>query len=373
MTQPEQLPPLDSWEQLARLNARPYCLPQWGLSWWNSLAPPGSQFRLVVCKSGPDVTGIAPFFVTSSKAGLVRCGLLGQDLALPVEPLAHPRFVQEVTAGFAAALSELEPRPDIVTFCGLSDSSWPHRLARSWPDGPEPLVHQDYVRHAPAIGRLEGDLATWLDTRSTNFRQQIRRNKRRLEELGASVDRARVKQDIDGQLEHFFRLHHGRWDARGGSGVLTESVEAMLTGAAPQLLERDSLRLWYMRVGEEVISSHLFIRAGGTLSYWLGGFDDRWAKYQPAQVTLLAAIEGALQEGDQTVDLGYGEQPYKSRFADTSVTLTWSTLVPRGSGYWRRRVVVAPRWARRSLSERVPQEVKRHLTQALKSLRRRTR
>jgi CelD/BcsL family acetyltransferase involved in cellulose biosynthesis len=144
----------------------------------------------------------------------------------------------------------------------------------------------------------------------------------------------------------------------------------MLRDSAGELLACDALRLWFIRSGNEVISSQLFLRAGGTLSYWLGGFDDAWAKYQPAQVTLLAAVEGAIADGDRHIDLGYGEQLYKSRFADSMTTLEWATVVTRGSGYSKRRAAIAPRWTRRAISERVPPNLKTKVNETLASLRR---
>lgn len=360
---------IEPWAQLATRAGRPYCLPQWGLNWWHNLAPAGAELRIVVAKDGSRMTGIAPFFATRSKAGLTTFRLLAQGLAMPVEPVAEEAAKPDVARAFAAGLAGCSPGPDFIVFEGLADPSWSHLLADSWP-GVRSLVHDDYIRRAPAVSRLDESLKAWLGTRSSNFRQQIRRNQRRLESLDVAMHQSTADSDTTSEIDAFCRLHHSRWQGRGGSGVLTGAVERMLRDAAPDLLASDALRLWFMRRGDEVISSQLFLRAGGTLSYWLGGFDDAWAKYQPAQVTLLAAVEGAIADGDRHVDLGYGEQLYKSRFADSMTTLEWSTVVTRGPGYAKRRAAIVPRWTRRAVSERVPENLKTKVNETLASLRR---
>jgi CelD/BcsL family acetyltransferase involved in cellulose biosynthesis len=79
------------------------------------------------------------------------------------------------------------------------------------------------------------------------------------------------------------------------------------------------------------ISAHLFVRAGATRAYWLGGFDDRWAACQPSVQVLAAAVEAGLESGDEWLELGPGGQHYKYRFADREDSLAWLTLTPRRS------------------------------------------
>jgi len=78
------------------------------------------------------------------------------------------------------------------------------------------------------------------------------------------------------------------------------------------------------------ISAHLFARAGGTCAYWLGGFDDRWAACRPSVQVLVAAIEAAIESGDEWFELGPGAQQYKYRFADSEESVEWLTLRPAG-------------------------------------------
>jgi CelD/BcsL family acetyltransferase involved in cellulose biosynthesis len=168
-----------------------------------------------------------------------------------------------------------------------------------------------------------------MTTKSPNFRQQMRRDRRRLDRRGA-VFRMATVNELDRDLRYFAQLHYGRWDSRGGSDVLDHRIEAMLRSAARELLLSDRFRLWSLDIDGETISSHAFMEAGGELAYWLGGFDPSWASYKPSLQVILAAIEHAWQTGARRLDLGDGGETYKYRFAEQEDTLQRVILVPPG-------------------------------------------
>jgi len=87
-------------------------------------------------------------------------------------------------------------------------------------------------------------------------------------------------------------------------------------------------RLLSIDVDGVSISAHLFVRAGGTNAYWLGGFDDRFAACRPAIQVLAAAVEEGIERGDDCLELGPGGQDYKYRLADSEEGLQWVTLTP---------------------------------------------
>ena len=128
-------------------------------------------------------------------------------------------------------------------------------------------------------------------------------------------------------------------------------------------------RLWSTEVAGRTISSHLFLAAGGEVSYWLGGFDDSWTAQQPALQTILTAIEHALEQGDDRLDLGPGGQEYKYRFSDGEDVLRTVTVVPRGARYRHVRALLVPDHARRAVTARVPEGWKPGLRRFLRARR----
>jgi CelD/BcsL family acetyltransferase involved in cellulose biosynthesis len=121
----------------------------------------------------------------------------------------------------------------------------------------------------------------------------------------------------------------------------------MLAVAAQELAPAGRLWIWEIAAPGGPVASLLFVAAGATVSYWNGGFDDSWARCRPGFEALLAAIEDAAGRGLAEVDLGAGDQHYKTRMADRETTLVTLSLRPRDSRYPLTSVRLAPRDLRR--------------------------
>ncbi|MFN2489120.1 MAG: GNAT family N-acetyltransferase [Actinomycetota bacterium] len=316
------------WDALATGSGLPYCAPGWMLPWWRHVAPERSMLRVAIARDGDDVVGIAPFFATRSK-GLVRYGLLGLGVSPQREPLVRPDVGREAVQALCWALSVADPPPDLVTFDGIrAGSSVSSQMVATWPGKRRPFIHRDLKRGVPFMSLSGGGFEAWLDSKSKNFRQGMRRGRRRLEQHGGHATLACSRSETMSALTSFFGLHHARWASRGGSAVLTPKVEAMLLEVGAELSAGNRLRVWSIEVEGRPVSVQLFVCAGGNVSYWLGGFDEGWAQYRPAMQTLLASLEHAWSVGDARFELGPGRQEYKYRLADEEQTLERLTLVP---------------------------------------------
>jgi CelD/BcsL family acetyltransferase involved in cellulose biosynthesis len=342
----------EDWDALALAAGRPYCTPAWMLAWWKHAAPAGAELRAVVVSEDGEVVAIAPFFA-DRRRGLSRWRLLGSGTSPRREPLARPGLEEEAAASFVRVMAEDDLAPDLVVLEGVPASSpWPALLAASWPRG-RAWSHLDWTTPAPTLDLRGTTYEAWFASKSSNFRSQMRRYSRELEERRAVHRLAAEAERLDADLRAFSSLHHARWRDRGGSGALDEPVEAMVAEVA-RILPPSRFRLWSTDVDGKTISAHLFLAAGGEVAYWLGGFDDAWAAQRPAMQTILAAIEHSFEQGDARVDLGAGGQQYKYRFADGEDVLRTVTLVPPGPRYRRARATLVPDYARRALTSRVP-------------------
>jgi hypothetical protein len=144
----------------------------------------------------------------------------------------------------------------------------------------------------------------------------------------------------------------------------------MLAEAASKPADRDRFRLWLAQVEGEAIAAHIFLAAGGEVSYWLGGFDEAWAKQHPSMQTILAAIEHAWSAGDARVDLGGGGHPYKYRFANSEETVAWVALIPKDHRYLTTRIRWLPMQIYRALLQRLPSDMKATIRVMLNRARR---
>ena len=336
----------EEWDALAVGAGRPYCAPAWMLAWWRHACGEGPPLRAVVVLEGGRLLGIAPFWLDRRGMPPARHRLLGDGLAAPVEPLSAPGREREVADVVVSTLSRAVPAPVILRFeATAAGAGWAGLLVDGW--SRRPWVHSEYPTQAPGVS-LEGlDYDAWLATRSTNFRQQARRLRRRLEQAGAEFKIA-GEHDLERQLSEFSRLHHARWDWRGGSDALDPGVERMLAEVGRELVRERRFRLVSIEIEGRVVSSHLSMAAGGQVSYWNGGFDQAWAPFQPSIQALLHTIRDATERGERHLDLGPGAQDYKRRMADGESVLAPITLVPRGRGYPVGRlgaVRYQPRWS----------------------------
>lgn len=365
---PAALAPLRAqWDALAVATANPYCAPAWMLAWWTHVAPGGARLRVHAVTDGDDLVGLAPFFVDRGVGGVVRHRLLGAGLAAPLDVLARPGRERAVAAEVARALADSAPRADAIMLEGLrGGSAWPALIAESWPRGSAPTVTRQIVQPAPFVELRGGSHAGWLASRSSDFRRKLRRERDGLARHGGELAMSASADEVERDLDDFARLHYARWRARGGSGALDERVERMLRTAGRELVDDGRFRLWSMRVDGRVISSQLFVSAGGETAYWLGGFDERETRVRrPGIVTVLQALEHAFGAGDGLFDLGGGGQQYKHELTRTERTLEWTLLVPRG---WRAPLAhaqLARRRARQALAQRLPPSAKRLVRRVL--------
>ena len=359
-------PHLDAWDGLAVATGQPYCAPGWMIAWWREAAPADARLRVAVATEDGRLVGIAPFYAQRRLRGLEWLRTLASPVSHRTQPLAEHGREEAAAGALARALAGARPRPAVLAFDGVADDSpWPDLLAAAWPGG-APRLHREQEVPAPVLDLGGGDYESWLAGKSSNFRQQVRRLRRQLESGGAVFRRVGEREEIERDLPAFARLHHARWDPRGGSEALGESVEAMLRAATRELAPRGRLWLWSIDVADEPVSSHLFVGAGAEVIYWLGGFDDAWAGQKPGLQALVAAVEDGFARGDRRLDLGPGGQDYKYRLADREETLVFVTLAPRGLRYPVTRALLAAHELRRSAGQRLSPERRARLGRLLR-------
>ncbi len=347
------------WDLLAVAAARPYSSPGWMIPWWRHASPEGARLHAVAAYDGDKLVGLAPMWLTPSGFGRSEQRVLAARLAAPASPLAEPGREPEVAAALAPALAAA-PGAGTIRFEGhAGEPDWPQVLAGAWP-GRRPWIHSALPTPAPTVA-LDGlDYESWLATKSSKFRSEARRVRRRLEEAGGRFSMA-GPEDVDRVLDAFLRLHEARWSTRGGSSALIPGLPAMLREAAAEMLPSGRMRIYTIEADGEFVCVLIQLVAGGEVGSWNVGFDEKWGEYSPAFQMLLYAIGDAMERGDRRVDLGPGAQHYKLRLADSQMEVDTVTLVRRGAAYPLDRAKLAPYQARWMLSRRVPPDMKRRL------------
>lgn len=336
----------DEWDALAVATGRPFCAPAWMLAAAHHLISPRGRLAAVAVRDAGTLVGLAPFWV-ARRAGVREARLLGGGMAHRIGPLTLQGHGNAVAALTAPVLADVLGHAGAIRVEGADAAEhWAGRLAGAWPDR-APRVLRELVLGAPTLSIDGRDFEGWLSSKSVNFRQWARRVRRRAQARGAVVSMASDAGSLAAGLEAFRQLHEARWAQRGGTVALRGGAPQVLREAGQQLIADGRFRLWTLEIDGSVASAQVFVAAGGEVSYWNGGFDERWSSLSPALVTILAAVEDAFERHERRIDLGGGEHHYKTRIADGDHPVIWETVLPRGVGYPLARLSTVPRQARR--------------------------
>ncbi len=357
-----------AWDELAQQASVPLCAPGWMLSWWRHMAPPDSELRIVAVRDGETLVALAPWFAGSGPRGRVDVRFLGAQISDRVDLLCLAGREDEAAEAIRAAIRSLLPRPDLIAFEAVPASSlWTARLASG-----RLARYRNSALPAPRVTLPdEGGFDGWMAGRSSNFRSQMRRMRRKLESSGGSVRMLREPAEVRHGLEQLLALHLERWSERGESGLARAGVPALLADAA-HALGPDRLRLWVAEIEGETISAQLFIAAGREIKYWNGGWAEAHAALKPSMLTILAAIEDAFARGEARMDLGVGTHEYKLRFADSEDTITWGGLIARNRRWPTTRAELASRVLRyraKRAVEALPEPVTERVAAAVRARR----
>lgn len=317
------------WDALAVADNEPQMSPAWIIAWWRHLAPPQAKPRVVAVREQGRLIGLAPFFVDHEVRGRIDYRLADIRIFGRLTPLAAPGREWDAAGAVGRMFAEAHPPPDLVALEALPLASpWTVALRDRWPSRIRPLTSQYLVCGCPTVSLRDRSFDDWLASKSSNFRGQMRRLSRRFEAQGGATrtsTAATLKADVDALV----RLHGSRWEGRGNSNLVAfgERLSPMLCKVGEQLLESGRFRLRMLEIEGEPISAQLFLAAGERVLYVNGGWDERFAQLKPPMLGLLGAVEDAFERGDQTLDLGLGEQQYKLRFADGNDPVAWSVLM----------------------------------------------
>lgn len=104
-----------------------------------------------------------------------------------------------------------------------------------------------------------------------------------------------------------------------------------------------------LRAGDRLISAHFGLRSGSCFHYWFPAYDRTFARYSPGLVLLLEMSRAVAEQGISRIDLGAGEESYKSSFESASDCLAQGGVDTRPFGRARSRLWFRSReWARHS-------------------------
>lgn len=342
------------WDELAVEARRPFSSPFWALAWWSHLQPDGAKLRTLIVEDGSRLAGVLPLFASGRSYRALGGGLA------PVEPLARAGSEDGVAEAAARLLGSIEPRPSTLELEGHGTAqNWATKLARAWGGGRGAWTRVESEEPIPWVDLGEG-FDVWMRGKSSSFRRDVRRNRRKLDDAGA-VFRFATDDTVERDVGEFLRLHRMRRAGLGGTSIPGKGADAMLLEVAAHLLPRGRFRLLSLDLDGKTIAAQLLLTAGLEVSAWNSGFDEAYSSHSPSMQCLVHALSDASERGERTMSLGPGAQDYKYRLSGSEDCLRSSVIAPLGASYPFVRLRLAPRAMRRVLAARLSPDAKRRL------------
>jgi CelD/BcsL family acetyltransferase involved in cellulose biosynthesis len=320
-------------------NTLPFRTFAWTQCWWRHMR----EKRIVVkdalairaVRAGGRLVGVAPLVLTQRPgAGPMRlCGLelIGADPNMTeirgalCEPALEPACYQAIHEDLARSFHEL----DWVRWTGIDDRHGGREalgaIEGRWSEGVA-----CYVLDLPP---------TWealRASRPSNLRESLRKCYRAIERAGlrASFEVATTPADVAPALADFFRLHTAR--ARLEGTVRHKDVfahpacQAFLLDVCGRFAARGALRVYRLRLGDELAATRLGFVLGGCLYLYYSGFDPEYAQLSVATTVVAEAIKHAIGEGLSSVNLSTGKDPSKLRWRPREIMFREALLIPPG-------------------------------------------
>jgi CelD/BcsL family acetyltransferase involved in cellulose biosynthesis len=351
---------LDSeWRDLAVRRGNGFLTPEWFGAWTRHYGD--EQIPFVPLLRGPNgaLRGLLPLALPRSGHPRV-CRLAGANLGDRFHPVSQPDSEAEVAAAAGEALAEAPEPWSVISLDHVQvDEPWVEALGdatgrrlstRGRIAAPLPLI--DIAAHE--------SWDAYLATRSSNFRQQVRRFARRAaREAELRIRRTESAEELRSDMQTFFDLHDKRFTERGGSSLSAERARSFHLDFAAAALERGWLRLWHLELNGRPAAAWYGWRLGERYSYYNSGFDPAFSSLSPGLVLISAVIESAFDEGAVEFDFLLGEESYKYRFAERERTVSDVTLaraLPHPAS-----VVTAAEYGTRRAGRLIPASARRRL------------
>jgi len=295
------------WDELAdRVGASPFVRPGWVLPWLHAWGAGRRLVLLSAYRSGVPV-GLLPL--------LVR----GRVLASPTNWHTPAYAVaaeddQVARALLTAAVGANRRRLQL----GFVDDALSEEVAELATADGQPVLSR-LLESGPYVD-LKTTFAEYESTLSSRMRSELRRRRRRLEELGPVSVEFHEHADA-GLLEEFLRVEAAGWKGAEGTAIAAEPpTRAFYLDVARWAADRGWLRLVLLRTGGRAIAGDFAVQADGVHYLLKTGFDPEYKGFGPGKLLRHAVIERAFADGLRS---------YEFLGRDDAWKLEWTTTVRR--------------------------------------------
>lgn len=297
-----EAPLASEWDALAdRLSAPPDLRPGWFDAWWRAFG--GGRLHVLTARAGGRLAGLVPVL---RKGGGTRSptnwessvyGFLAQDDRAASE-LAHSLF-------------EDRPLSVILRFLRRQDVGPIREAART--AGYRMTVRT--IQRSPYLPLQGGQPAL----RGTKALRELRRRRRRLEEIGRlSFEVHDGTQRLDALLEEGLAVEDSGWKGAGRTSIRSRpETERFYREVAGWAADAGFLRLAFLRLDARPVAFDYCLEGADVHELVKTGFEPTFGRYAPGMLLRQHMIQRAADLGLRSYEFLGADEPWK---------LEWTTL-----------------------------------------------
>jgi GNAT acetyltransferase-like protein len=187
--------------------------------------------------------------------------------------------------------------------------------------------------------RVEGRWEDYWRRRPRRLRKDVARNLARAREIGAVCYRTvSGEEECDRLIERFLELHGERWADRGQRTryAAPGRRQRFLRAVTDAWFRAGKLFLAYLTIGGDVAAIDIGVGDQGKVYDVWGAMNIRFAEISPGKLLQYHVIRDAFARGFREVDLGPGDDRYKSWWAEERRTSVRAILYRGNPRVWLR-------------------------------------
>jgi CelD/BcsL family acetyltransferase involved in cellulose biosynthesis len=290
------------WAALAESAQNPFATPEWCEAWLKHIGGDCEPHLFAARQQDGTLVAIVPLVVARGRY-VRKARFLGFGPSNELGPIASADDREAAASALTEALAATRRNWDVFIGEQLPGNGWADRLGAT-------LVGR---KADPVVRGAWGSWDDYLASRSSNFRQELRRKQRRLGERGLAFREVEDASQLDGALDVLFELHRERWGEQASRWFAgREQFQRDFSRVA---FERGWLRVSVLELEGRPVAAYHGLRFGDSGWSYQFGRDPAEDSSSVGLIMTAHAVRGSIEEGATAFRLGPGNQPYKLRFA----------------------------------------------------------
>lgn len=297
------------WERVLEgdSDAGVFCHPAWLRAWWEALG--SGDLLIALVWDGDEPIAVFPTCTCGGEEGLLSF-LGSQDVTDEQVPVAVPEREAEALTFFTDWVFT-DAGFDRVRFHSVLEGNRWLGVVREVARGAGRVAKQEQVDIAPVI-ELPRTFEDYLARLSGHDRHELRRKRRRLDELGEWNIRRADEIGWEQDLAAFFEFHRNAPGEK--AGFFTPERERFFRRLAADLFLMGLARLDVLDLDGQAVACTFSYDFRDTLALYNSSFRPDLAKLAPGMVLVGSLVEQSISEGKRLFDFLRGDEPYKKRF-----------------------------------------------------------